>query len=131
MIHELKCEWDDFLSLVVEKRKWLKVSKNGKEYRSGDLVALNEREDNGDEGSNSYTGRSLLLEIIRVINDGNPTQPDGFIMLKVEEPRFIDGLQSGEGRWDTTWDKSGLVPQAQVVGVRRIQNSVNGDNKHD
>ena len=45
MIHEFKCEWDDFLSLVVEKREWLKVSKNGKEYRAGDLVALNERED--------------------------------------------------------------------------------------
>ena len=119
MIHELKCEWDDFLSLVVEKREWLKVSKNGKEYRAGDLVALNEREDNGDEESVSYTGRSLLLEIIRVIDDGNPTQPDGFIMLRVEEPRFIDGLQRGEGRWDTTWDKSSLVPQAQVVGVRR------------
>ncbi|MBP1544345.1 MAG: DUF3850 domain-containing protein [Oscillospiraceae bacterium] len=93
MIHELKCHPEYFDALILGK-KTFEIRKNDRDFRVGDLVALNEfRPDedpyappSGDKPfsrsatNGSYSGRHLLFEITYILDDRQFLSP-GYVAL--------------------------------------------------
>ena len=78
MVHSLKTEKVHFIN-VIEGRKTFEVRKNDKEYRVGDLIALNE----WDKDKQRYTGNSCICYIDFILNDDNYCK-EGYVILNIK-----------------------------------------------
>lgn len=76
MIHELK-QLTGFFEDVIDGRKTFEVRKNDRDFREGDLLALNEY------GEGGYTGRCCLVKIDYILNDPNYCLK-GFVVLGIK-----------------------------------------------
>lgn len=73
MIHELKI-LSGYFKDVLDGRKSFEVRKNDRDFREGDLLALNEY------GEGGYTGRCCLVKIDYILNDKNYVLKDYVIL---------------------------------------------------
>ena len=73
MIHELKT-LPGYFEDVLAGRKSFEVRKNDRDFREGDLLALNEY------GKDGYTGRCCLVSIDYILNDKNYCLKDYVIL---------------------------------------------------
>lgn len=76
MIHELKT-LPGYFEDVLAGRKSFEVRKNDRDFREGDLLALNEY------GEGGYTGRCCLVRIDYILNDPNYCLK-GFVVLGIK-----------------------------------------------
>lgn len=76
MIHELKT-LPKYFSDVLSGRKGFEVRKFDRPFHEGDLLALNEFE------NNAYTGRSCLVYIDYILNDPKYVK-DGYVILGIK-----------------------------------------------
>lgn len=75
MIHELKIEYQYF-DAITEGKKTFEIRKNDRNYKVGDYLALNELDDTREE----YTGRSLLVKVIYIVDDERYCKKDYVVM---------------------------------------------------
>ena len=68
MIHELKIE-SSYFDAVAEGNKHFEIRENDRDFRAGDILALNEVKENAAEDEIQHTGRSLLAEVTYVLTD--------------------------------------------------------------
>lgn len=77
MIHELKIQRDYFEKVVgLEKR--FEVRKKDRDFRTGDLIALNEIDEAG-----TYTGRSALMQITYILDNAEYCK-GGTVIMTIE-----------------------------------------------
>lgn len=76
MIHALK-QAPEYFEAVLNGRKTFEVRQNDRDYREGDLLALNEYSKNG------YTGRCCLVKIDYILNDEKYCR-DGYITMSIK-----------------------------------------------
>lgn len=74
MIHELKIH-SGFFPKVVSLDKRFEVRKNDRNFQKGDLLAMNEIDENG-----AYTGQSVLVRVTYILNDPIYCKNDMVIM---------------------------------------------------
>lgn len=82
MIHELKTR-TDFFDAVLSGKKKFEVRKNDRDFRPGDLLALNEFQDG------EHTGRSIVVGVDYLLSDPEFVK-EGFAVL---------GIRSCEVAW--------------------------------
>lgn len=75
MIHELKTSTGFFGDVLSGKKKF-EVRKNDRDFRPGDLLALNEIEDG------RYTGRSLVVGVDYLLDNLDYVK-EGFVILGI------------------------------------------------
>lgn len=83
MIHELKCE-PEYFREIVNDNKLFEVRKNDRDYRVGDLLALNECEHDENADCDCYTGNSLLCMVTYMLNDERFCK-DGYVIMGIEK----------------------------------------------
>ena len=76
MIHAVK-QLPEFFEAVIEGIKTFEVRQNDRDYRVGDLLALNEYDGKG------YTGRCCLVKIDYILNDEKYCR-DGFVTMGIK-----------------------------------------------
>lgn len=76
MIHAVK-QLPEYFEDVINGRKTFEVRQNDRDYRVGDLLALNEY------GEDGYTGRCCLVKIDYILNDGAYCK-DGFVTMSIK-----------------------------------------------
>ena len=76
MIHELKTSTKYFSSVKTGKKSF-EVRKNDRDFRAGDLLALNEFDDG------AYTGRSCLVYVDYILDDPEYVN-EGFVIMSVK-----------------------------------------------
>lgn len=81
MIHAVK-QAPEYFEDVINGRKTFEVRKNDRDYREGDLLALNEY------GANGYTGRCCLVKIDYILNDERYCR-DGYITMSIK-PCYVN-----------------------------------------
>lgn len=64
MIHELKTE-PEYFEAALRGEKTFEVRKDDRNFQTGDYLALNEHS----REEETYTGRSLLVEVVYVLKD--------------------------------------------------------------
>lgn len=87
MIHAVK-QAPEYFEDVINGRKTFEVRENDRDYREGDLLALNEY------GENGYTGRCCLVKIDYILNDEKYCR-DGYVTMSIK-PCYVgiaDGYQ--------------------------------------
>lgn len=76
MIHELKIQ-KEYFEQVISNRKTFEVRKNDRNYKVGDLLALNEIEDG------KYTNRCCLVYVDYILDDENYCKV-GFVTMSIK-----------------------------------------------
>lgn len=76
-IHELKI-LPNYFQAVAFRLKRFEVRKNGRNFRSGDLVVLKEY-----DTEKGYTGNEAIVEITYVLNDENYCK-QGYVIFSIE-----------------------------------------------
>lgn len=76
MIHALK-QAPEYFEAVLDGRKTFEVRQNDRDYREGDLLALNEYDENG------YTGRCCLVKIDYILSDARYCR-DGYVTMSIK-----------------------------------------------
>lgn len=87
MIHAVKQAPEHFEN-VINGRKTFEVRQSDRDYREGDLLALNEY------GENGYTGRCCLVKIDYILSDEKYCR-DGYVTMSIK-PCYVeinDGLR--------------------------------------
>ena len=84
MIHALK-EHPEHFNNVISGKKTFEVRKNDRDYKTGDLLALNEY----DPEKKIYTGRSCLVYIDYILNDEQYCLP-GHIVMSIKPCGVIE-----------------------------------------
>lgn len=74
MIHTLK-QKTEYFQEVKDGRKLFEVRFNDRDYKTGDMLVLNEIGDNGE-----YTGRSMLVWVDYILKDFEALKPNYVIM---------------------------------------------------
>lgn len=92
MIHELKVH-KEFFSEIENLNKKFEVRKNDRNFQMGDFLALNEM-NNGE-----YTGRSLLVRVIYILDNPMYCKP-GMVIMSIQPCRVTkeDGFELIPGR---------------------------------
>ena len=109
MIHELKI-LPGFFEDVLAGRKNFEVRKNDRDFREGDLLALNEY------GEGGYTGRCCLVMIDYILNDENYCLK-GYVILGIK-PCYVAFQNGYDAVHNTNHYKIPLVdkqPTREVV----------------
>ena len=97
MIHELKTR-TDFFDAVLSGKKKFEVRKNDRDFRPGDLLALNEFWDG------EYTGRSIVVGVDYLLSDSELVK-EGFVVLGIRSCEVMwacgdhDGVQLATSRY--------------------------------
>ncbi len=78
MIYELK-QHPEYFEEVISGRKLFEVRKNDRDYKVGDLLALNEY----NPESKEYTNRSCVVYIDYILNDPNYCK-EGYVILSIK-----------------------------------------------
>lgn len=99
MIHELKIRPEYFKS-VISGAKPFEIRRNDRNFKVGDLVALNEH-----DSVSGYTGESVLFEITYVMTDTEYVK-EGFAVLGIkrcyiERESFFTRLLKGAAENET------------------------------
>lgn len=81
MIHAVK-QAPEYFEAVLDGRKTFEVRQNDRDYREGDLLALNEY------GENGYTGRCCLVKIDYILNDAKYCR-NGYVTMSIK-PCIVD-----------------------------------------
>lgn len=76
MIHAVK-QLPEYFEEVIVGRKTFEVRQNDRDYRAGDLLALNEY------GENGYTGRCCLVKIDYILNDEKYCR-EGYVIMGIK-----------------------------------------------
>lgn len=82
MIHELKCNRRYFEEIKKETKKF-EVRKNDRKFSIGDLLALNEVNDEGE-----YTNESIIAKITYILSDPEYCK-EGYIIMSLEDRIII------------------------------------------
>lgn len=83
MIHALKT-LPEYFEAVISGTKLFEVRKNDRNYREGDLLALNEY----DNKAKAYTGRSCLVYVDYVLKDEKYCK-QGFAIMSIK-PCYVE-----------------------------------------
>ena len=78
MIHELKT-LPIYFEEVIDGRKLFEVRKNDRNFKVGDMLALNEYDDDKKE----YTGNSCLVYVDYILKDENYCK-NGFVIMSIK-----------------------------------------------
>lgn len=89
MIHALKQETNYFQD-VKDGKKLFEVRLNDRDYKTGDILVLNEIDDNG-----NYTGRSMLVWVDYILKDFKPLNPN-YVIMSIK-PCVVSPLYSPSG----------------------------------
>lgn len=89
MIHELNIN-NDFFSKVVSLDKKFEVIKNDRNFQVGDLLAMNEVDENG-----VYTGNSAIARVTYVLNDPNYCK-NGTVIISISPCELRDAGDRNE-----------------------------------
>lgn len=81
MIHELKIA-TEFFQEVISGRKTFEIRENDRNFKVGDLLALNECRV-GDDNKISYTGASCLVEVDYILKN-TPFLKNGYVCLSIK-----------------------------------------------
>ena len=81
MIHELKIKEKYFKDIVYGRKKF-EVRKNDRNFKVGDLLALNEIRDDG-----SYTDNCVLLKVKYLLDDPDYCK-EGFVVMGLSVPIY-------------------------------------------
>lgn len=76
MIHELKL-YLDFFEEVISGEKSFEIRKNDRQFRVGDMLALNEYD------GNRYTGRSCLVYVDYIMNSPEYVK-EGMVVMSIK-----------------------------------------------
>lgn len=76
MIHELKI-YPDFFNAVISGEKTFEIRKNDRQFKVGDILALNEWD------WNSYTGRSCLVYVDFIMNNPEYVK-EGMVIMAIK-----------------------------------------------
>ena len=80
MIHALKI-LPGYFEDVISGKKTFEIRKNDRDYKVGDLLALNEYTET--EEYIGYTGRSCLVKVDYILDNG-AFLPEGFIAMSIK-----------------------------------------------
>lgn len=78
MIHALKI-LPNYFEDVISGRKTFEIRKNDRDYKVGDLLALNEWT------GETYTGRSCLVTVDYIIDDKDFCK-EGYVIMSIKRP---------------------------------------------
>lgn len=84
MIHTIQCPKDEFKTIIDDKKRYT-LQRNDRDFREGDLVAINETTEK--DGKEIYTGTAALAFVRHVCRD-DPNIPKGYACLSIERMNF-------------------------------------------
>ena len=77
MVHALKIK-KEYYDEVSSEHKTFEIRKNDRDFHKGDILALNEIDNNG-----KYTGNSLLCKVVYIL-DGFAGLAPGYVAMSVK-----------------------------------------------
>lgn len=105
MIHELKI-LPEYFNDVLSGNKTFEIRKNDRDFRNGDLLALNEY----DVSTKSYTRRSCLVFIDYVLDNADYCK-SGYVVMSIK-PCYVYKSTHPRNEWKLETDYS--VPLATL-----------------
>lgn len=91
MIHELKIK-DKYFNAIIQREKTFEVRKNDRNFKVGDLLALNEIRDDG-----QYTDNCVFLKVVYLLDNPDYCK-EGFVVMGLGEPIYRETCHLRTGR---------------------------------